>query len=64
MKRNPAVPEDVAEYNVYPADVHGNFYISGASKIKSSKELGIDFSLADQRHIIENERKLAPGLKP
>ena len=53
LRRDPAVPEDVAEYNVYPADYEEKYYISGASKVKSSKELGIDFSLADQWHIID-----------
>ena len=52
LKKNGAVPDDVEEYHIYPADVLAEFYLVGDHKVKSSTELGIDFSLAEQRAVV------------
>ena len=52
LKRDDAIPRDVEEYNVYPVDSRAQYYISGDEKLKSSTSIGIEFTLEEQKHVV------------
>ena len=52
LRKNDAIPDGVEEYNVYPVDSRGQYYISGNEKLKSSTSIGIEFTFEDQKHIV------------
>ena len=52
LKKNGAVPEDIREYNVYPVDWQDDYYIAGNKKLSSHTQIGIGFSLYDQKVIV------------
>ena len=58
LKKNGAVPDDVEEYHIYPADVLAEFYLVGDHKVKSSTELG---SCSDSSVGFSNPSKRSPS---